>query len=322
MLRLFLMSCLCLWWSFPALATPVAGQTDSAFEAAVQAWLADDEEAALTRLATLAGAGLSAAQVLLAIIDKTPELQGPWLSMLPAAQRNALMRAPGGTSGQSWMRAAAPQEPLARLWVTLWDVNAPLDLGLEFARHGEDRAAREAVLTLYARQHRGFAGLADDPHFPDAMRFIAALEDPAIAHDAPVDITDMQIPLAADAAPWLRDATEAAPLRALCDTVCPQSAGSCTLAAYKALGSHQRALSLGSPVEGLIPTADFVTSPRGRATVLRKIMLSTDARGRIGLLTRTKATDMCLADVLNAEFARYRIHLPVITPEAVAPEGR
>ena len=88
------------------------------------------------------------------------------------------------------------------------------------------------------------------------------------------------------------------------------------------MGSHQRALTLGSPVEALIPTADFADSPRGHATVLRKIMLSTDARGRIGLLTRAKAADMCLAGVLDTEFGRYRIHLPPANPVVEATDGQ
>lgn len=314
MLRVFLMSCACLWWSMAAQATPLAGQNDPAFQAALQAWLADNEADAIPQLAELAQQGQAAAQILLAIIDKAPEMQGPWLSMLPAAQRNSLMRAPGGVSGLSWMHTAAQSEPLARLWLSLWDVDAPLDLGLDFMRHGENRAAREAILALFARQRRGFAGIVTDPDYPDAMRFIAAMEDPAIAYEAPVDIADIQRPMADSAAQWLRTAPEGAALRDLCDAFCPDSADACALAAYSALGSHQRALSLGSPLATVIPTEEFVASPRGHAVAMRKIMLSTDARGRINLLTRTKAADICLADALNAEFARYRVTLPTNPP--------
>lgn len=309
MLRVFLMSVACLWWSLAALATPISGQNDPAFQGAVTAWLEDDEETAIRKLSEMAARGHAASQILLAIIDKAPELQGPWLSMLPAADRHTLMRAPGGLSGQSWMRDAARTEPLAELWVLLWDVDAPIHLGVEFMRHGEDRAAREAILALFARQRRGFADIVTDPEFPVAMRFIAALEDPQIDHDAPIDLNDMT-QSTTTAAEWLRTAPEGAALRALCDSACADTSDACAMAAYRALGSHQRALSLGSPLASVIPTEVFVDSPKGQAVVLRKIMLSTDARGRINLLTRTKAEDMCLANVMSAEFTRYRVSIP------------
>lgn len=310
MLRVFLMSVACLWWSIAALATPISGQNDPAFQGAVAVWLEDDEETAIRKLSEMATRGHAASQILLAIIDKAPELQGPWLSMLPATERHALMRAPGGISGQSWMREAARTEPLAELWVLLWDVDAPLGLGVEFMRHGEDRAAREAILALFARQRRGFADIVTDPEFPVAMRFIAALEDPQIDHDAPIDLRDMGQSVTTTAAEWLSTAPEGAALRALCDSTCGATSEACTVAAYAALGSHQRALSLGSPLASVITAEDFVRSAKGQAVVLRKIMLSSDARGRINLLTRTKAADMCLAEVLTAEFARYRVTIP------------
>jgi hypothetical protein len=138
---------------------------------------------ALPLLAQLARAGNTAAQMLLAVIDKSPALQGPWLSALPREARVGMMRAPGGMSGVSWMRLAAASDPRAAAWVAFWDVNAPVSVVTDFARMGETRAAREALATLTARDRGGFAAIADDPHYPFAYRLPVWREwqgDPAL----------------------------------------------------------------------------------------------------------------------------------------------
>ena len=86
-----------------ALAQPV-GHDDPAFQRAVKAWLDDDDQTALPALATLAAEDNRAAQVLLGRIAIRP--MGPWLAGLERKERNALLRAPGGLSGTSWLKVA------------------------------------------------------------------------------------------------------------------------------------------------------------------------------------------------------------------------
>ena len=157
-------------------APPLPGRspvrTDPRFAAALQAWLADDEANALPAFAALAAEDNRAAQVLLALIDRVPVYQGPWLVGLDRKERLALTRAPGGLSGRSWMVHAAADTPLAALWLERDGTETSLETPLALAGMGENRAARETLQALAARQYRGFAAAASDPRFPPELRHL------------------------------------------------------------------------------------------------------------------------------------------------------
>lgn len=289
----------------------VPGQSDPAFVASVAAWLDGPEEEALPALAGLARANNAAAQLLLALIDKTPALQGPWLARLPRAERVALMRADGGLSGTSWVHAAAGHSAHAALWQQLWQADAPASLGLEFARAGEDRAAREALIYAALREAGGLGELAGDPDFPDAVRFLAHLDgagvDLGALHPGDPQRRAMGAQIeAGQVADWLLTAPEALPARALCAARCGDDVAACTLAATGALGSHAALLMLGSPSEVLIDAERFARSARGQAAFLRRAILSTDARGRQHLIKRLQAEEACFAEQITSEIERFR----------------
>ncbi len=300
-------------------AGAIPGKDEPAFRQAMADWLADDEAAALPALGVLADEGNTAAQVLLALIDKSPDLQGPWLSARPRDERIEMMRAPGGLSGQSFMRPAAESLPMARLWVALWDMTATPELITAFAALGEQRAARESVLTLVAREQSGIATLADDPDYPQALRYYIWREwlgQPDHLTGLSAEIRnlpagDPQRMLSGenvapeDLANWLMTAPEALPVRALCEARCEETARSCALALTEALGGPVRVMALGSPVETLIPAGIFAESPRGQAALLRRALLGATARMRPTLLSRTAEADACLGEVMAAEAARY-----------------
>ncbi|MGY6633230.1 MAG: hypothetical protein ACXIU8_05745 [Alkalilacustris sp.] len=303
----------------PAGAVEIPGQQAEPFRQAVTDWLDDEEGVALPLLAELAAEGNAAARLLLALIDKTPALQGPWLSRLSRDDRLMLMRAPGGMSGRSWMHAAADQTPQADLWLAMWRVDAPLDLPLAFAAAGEARAAREALVALSVRERRGLANLLDDPGYPEALRVLAWrewLDEPggparvAAALDdlAPGDPQRGHLGAAPDPealADWLLSAPEAAGVAALCAARCASSLRDCVLAAHDALSSHRALLVFGSPSEALIPADDFHASPKGQSALLRRMLLAADARGRRAQLARAEARDSCLARQLQDEAQRY-----------------
>ena len=298
-----------------ASASEVPGQSEAAFEAAVADWLADDEAAALPAFAALAEQGNAAAQMLLALIDKTPALQGPWLSGLPRSERTALLRAPGGMSGTSWMHAAAETVPLAGHWQTLWQVDAPVSLALDFTAAGEARAARETLIVLASRERRGIAGIADDAGFPEAMRPLVWAEwrsDPELAAQADAEIAALPAgdprgptPDAAALGDWLLSAPVAAPVAALCTRRCGETAGACAAALYDGLGSFNVLAAFGTPSATLIAPEAFHESPCGEAALLRRVLLRHTPQAQGALLDRLAATDACLAAMLEREAQRY-----------------
>jgi hypothetical protein len=292
-----------------------------AFGEIADIWLHGPESEALPGLSDLAQTGDPAAQVLLGLIDKSPALQGPWLSRLPRARRLHLMRMPEGLSGRSWLTQARGH-PLADHWLALLSVDADRSTAASFSGLGEARAAREAVLMLAARERLDLDLRADEtsgldwpdwldteliyvlwPRSDDAMRdHLLMLVPPNHPQRAL-----MGLPVAeADLAHWLQSSDVAAPLRAVCDAACPDTLSSCLIASYTALGSHNALLTLGSPAENLITTEDFLNSRRGRSATLRRILLSVDARGRRAQILRARQTDSCLADLLMTESDRYR----------------
>lgn len=76
-------------------------------EAAVAAWLDNDDEIALPELASLAKAGNRDARILLGQIASRQH--GSWLRSLNRGKRNELLRAPGGLSGKSWLEVLADE---------------------------------------------------------------------------------------------------------------------------------------------------------------------------------------------------------------------
>lgn len=302
----------------PARAEPIAGQDDPRFQAAVALWLDDDEPTALPELAALAAGGNRAAQVLLARIDVTPQLAGPWLAALPRAERNGLMRAPGGLSGRSWMIAAAVDTPLAALWRARDDPATGVETALGFADLGEQRAARDTLQALAARQYRGFAALADDPRTPPELRHLIWREwaaTPEGAARAGAEIAalppgDPQIQrfragqvAPADLDAWLAAAPLAAPLRAFCAVTCPETAPACARALLVAVDGHAGLAATGTPSETLIPADAWDASPRGRLALLRQA----PARFRIAesFAAEVTAADACTGAALAAETARF-----------------
>ena len=106
------------------------------FQTALTAWLDEDDQTSLPELAALAAEDNSAAQVLLGLVDRAPPLQGPWLANLPRSERIALIRAPGGLSGRSWMISAVGRHTARAAWVTATDARREPGDGAPLRRHG------------------------------------------------------------------------------------------------------------------------------------------------------------------------------------------
>lgn len=285
----------------------VAGQGDPAFAAAYDLWLSGDEAAAVPALATLAEAGNGAARLLIGVIDTTPGLQGEWLMALPRADRIGVLRAPGGISGQNWLRLAAGTDPIAAAWLQLWDGDATPEVILVFARLGETRAARLAGLALAARQKHGFDSVAEDPAYPAALLALAirdrqlSASGPAVADlpaaDPQTEVLDFVVKAPPEAlAGWIAANPEGDPLVALCESLCPaEPAALCLPAALRAVGGYYGLARLGAPVEALTPSPEFSRSPMGIAVTLRQIAQEAEAYRRPGpALTGSACLDTAL----------------------------
>lgn len=296
---------------------PLAGQQDPAFQGALEAWLAGDEAQALPVLAGLAAADNRAAQVLVGLIDVTPQYQGRWLYALPRPDRIALMRAPSagssGVSGRNWLREAAADEPLAAAWVQLWDGNAKAEIMLDFARLGEESAARTAAKRLARREAKGFGALADDPDFPafamglsirdwqttDPARAKAALDalplaDPGRALIGAYGPEPLALLALAETDPALRM------LERHLVALCPNSGDAAPraerlAAALEMLGGWWGLADLGPPAQVLIDADRWVASAQGKAAFVR-LLPDPDPQGAARL-------DQCLVNlkVLGAE---------------------
>jgi hypothetical protein len=287
-----------------ALALSLLGAASAAQEevaldrdAAIALWLADEDAAALPRLAELASTGDDGARVLVSLIDRMPETHAPWLAALPRAERIALMRGP---DGRSWLDGA--ESELAAAWRALWSADTAPETAFTFADLGEPRAARLVLLTHAARQRGGFAELATDPRYPPELRFLAWAEKPRTAETAleiaalpkgdpqPGRLDAAREPAAQDLAGWLLAAEIAAPVARFCSDVCPNTAGACALAVYDALGGYRGLLGLGPPSESMIDADAWAASVKARRAIPRKL----------ANLRAPGPFDQCLAEAIDA----------------------
>jgi hypothetical protein len=307
-----------LGWLWPLAAEAgVRGQDDPRFAAALALWLDDDEAAALPALSALAAEGNRAAQILVALIDANPPVQGPWLVRRPRAERMALLRAPGGLSGRSWMEAAAADTALARLWVERRSTTTTPATALAFAAIGEERAARETLQAIAARQVRGFAAIAGDPRYPPDLRYLvwrewaeepggrARIEAEIVAlmpGDPQIGRFEHRPVTAAERDAWLARAPLATPLRATC-AICPRTFAACLRGAWELIGVHTLLAEFGTPSETLIPPEVWHASRRGRLALLR--LPGTRRQYADTIFAAVGAEDPCLLQALAVETARF-----------------
>lgn len=309
------------WTGLGAVASAqnVPGSDDPEFLSAFEDWLSDNENQAVPELAQLAHNENTAARILLGVIDKTSALQGPWVTALSREDRISALRAQGGLSGRNWMTIAAPDSAYAQLWNRLWRLDGGLDIAQDFAAMGDTRAVRETLLTLASRQQSGFPRdvIAYD-WYPATLSYLVA-DWPASSGEGQGDdrgdpqqyMRGMHIE-DADLQRWLERSDLAAPLRQVCDAQCGANVSDCAFALYKGLGSYPALAMLGSPVSVLISSEVFYNSPRGRASLARRIMLTRSARMRETDLARLSEVSACAADWLRGEYGRYAYSLPTV----------
>ena len=135
-------------WAF---ASPAAAQTSPQLEAAIEAWLADDDAASLPVMAELANGGDKAAQMLISQIDRETPSGGetPFVLALDRKARIKMFRAPGGLSGTTWVKKLAEQgDPLAAALLKSKLPDAGMDTAHELHAAGEVEAAKRLTSWL------------------------------------------------------------------------------------------------------------------------------------------------------------------------------
>ncbi len=97
----------------PGVSTGQAQTASAQLDDAIAAWLAGDDASALPALSELAHAGNRDARLLLGTIAR--RAPSDWVANLERKRRNALLRAPGGLSGRSWLKVLADDGDLHAL---------------------------------------------------------------------------------------------------------------------------------------------------------------------------------------------------------------
>lgn len=149
-----------------------AARADDRLDEAIAAYLADDDEAALPVFAELAAGGDAEARLLLGRIATRPF--SPWVASLSRKDRTALLRAPGGLSGKSWLAIASDAgDPVAAALNRALDPRLEAETLENLLSHGEEDAFATALFHNISRGPvRGLETFAWDMRISDDTRFL------------------------------------------------------------------------------------------------------------------------------------------------------
>ncbi len=138
----------------------------AALDDAIAAWLAGDDAVALPALSALAKAGDEDAMLALGVIE--PRVwQGDYVSALERAQRIALLRKPGGLSGESWLNSVKARRALAEAFEAAQQKSDPAPL----LALGQIDAARTALAMAFNHRPESLAEFDAGSRLPNEMRF-------------------------------------------------------------------------------------------------------------------------------------------------------
>lgn len=294
------------WLAAAALAAFANTAAAVPLDEALNAWLADNDYKALPALSDLARGGDTDAQLLLGVIAARPH--SPYVVNLPRSDLRALLRAPGGLSGASWLKVAADAGNLRAL--ALIAVQTPPFVSsaiTTLVRLGEDGAAATAMLraATYRRTDPkadvlGETYPADMAYTATVLRLSASLE-PRPSGEAPLKRLELiaataflsQRPNSGPARdislrlfPGNYSETDALPagefllgiapvsrpanrLRAYCEAACPKAVATCVGDAVALLGGFDQIWRFGPPINTIVSEERYLASPRFHADIAR-----------------------------------------------------
>ncbi|MEM8702873.1 MAG: hypothetical protein AAGF82_13700 [Pseudomonadota bacterium] len=156
-------------------------EAEDKLETAIELWLQDDDERAIPMLADLAASGNHDAALILGQLEKRSVALSPYLAKLPLNERIALLKAPGGGSGVSWLEVVADSSELAAALLMSHDPYTVAEGITELLEQGEEGPATERY---WNNRFSGFPELAAERHFvgglPKSIRhhaWFAALDE-------------------------------------------------------------------------------------------------------------------------------------------------
>jgi hypothetical protein len=133
---------------------------------AIAAWLAEDDATALPALSALAKAGDEDAMLALGVIEPRT-WESDFVRGLDRTQRIALLRKPGGLSGESWLKSVKARRALAEAFEVAQQKGDPLPL----LALGQTEAARPALARAFNENPPALVDIAAAATLPDDMRF-------------------------------------------------------------------------------------------------------------------------------------------------------
>lgn len=162
------------WLASAALMFFANAATAEKFDDALDAWLADNDYAAIPALAGLARTGNTDAQLLLGVIVTRPH--SPYVLNLARSDRIAQLRAPGGLSGKSWLKVAAKvgdmrAKALVAVQTPPFETNAISTL----LKLGEDDAAATTMLRAAAYRRTDPNAAIFDKDLPPDMAYASTI---------------------------------------------------------------------------------------------------------------------------------------------------
>ncbi len=133
---------------------------------AIAAWLSDDDATALPALSALANAGNEGAMLALGVIEPRT-WDSDYVKGLDRTQRIALLRKPGGLSGESWLKSVKARRELAEAFEVAQQKGDPKPL----LALGQIDAARPALARVFNENPASLAEGAVGSALPKEMRF-------------------------------------------------------------------------------------------------------------------------------------------------------
>lgn len=291
----------------------VTGSESPEFQSALQTWLEGNDLEALQSLASLARADNRAAQVFLGQVAGKPWLHAHVTDALDRKERIELLRNPEGLSGKSWLASAAADTPLAqdfldanrpyrdpanaKALLAQGELDAALPLIVRASMAGDSVGALELALSDRALPYssgfvrevmRELPRLVDsdlilsDPRMPEIQSRIDQLPvtDPAgellwgngEQMGRPRKLTFSQADLRT-IGDMLMEVPELQPLIRIVQRHCPQETSEALVTLQIASYAPLTHITF-SPVNTILPTAEYRQSARFEPDMLRRIRSS------------------------------------------------
>ncbi|WP_299661913.1 hypothetical protein [uncultured Ruegeria sp.] len=296
-----------------ALATQIvvvpAVRAESSLEQAVALWLQGNDMQALPMLAELAAEGDVEARLLLGRIETSDLGPSPYRQSLGPEQSRELFRQKDWSAfGLPWLTVEARAgNELARALLQSKRPEPDLDLIAKLNAFGEHQATDypTRIIALYGDADMRETLLADDQVMSDLKPYLTYLSETpeprgdglaALRHIQPDPIdasSDQALGMAGLLAlglgygdvssdnpwrpaveDWLMNSASTRPIAQLCTELCADEAPDCAFAFLALSGGYFEAIRIDSPLETVIPQAEFLDSPRARLMVLRRAVLA------------------------------------------------